>query len=80
PSQITIYPNPFSDQIFLSNPENEFVNSVRLFSSNGILIKELFVHSNAQNLSLFVDVPAGYYFMQLILKNGKTKVHSLIKQ
>ncbi|MBK8486003.1 MAG: S8 family peptidase [Saprospiraceae bacterium] len=80
PSQITIYPNPFSDQIFLSNPENEFVNSVRLFSSNGILIKELFIHANAQNLSVFVEVPAGYYFMQLFLKNGKTKVHSLIKQ
>lgn len=72
-----LYPNPSSGESTLSFyvPDNQFV-SVRIFSTNGVLIKELTsqLFSEGQHLvALEADkLPQGFYYIQIKKKGSRT--------
>jgi hypothetical protein len=78
-----LYPNPSSGESTLSFyvPENQFV-SVRIISTNGVLIKELTSQpfSEGQHLLLIEDdkLPQGFYYIQ-INKGGSRTLLKYIK-
>jgi hypothetical protein len=78
-----LYPNPSSGESTLSFhvPYNQFV-SVRIFSTNGVLIKELTSQpfSEGQHLMLIEDdkLPQGFYYIQ-INKGGSRTLLKYIK-
>lgn len=72
-----LYPNPSSGESTLSFyvPDNQFV-SVRIFSTNGVLIKELTsqLFSEGQHLLRIEDekLPQGFYYIQINKKGSRT--------
>jgi hypothetical protein len=72
-----LYPNPSSGESTLSFyvPDNQFV-SVKIFSTNGVLIKELTsqLFSEGQHLLLIEDekLPQGFYYIQINKKGSRT--------
>lgn len=73
---IKVYPNPFSDQIHITNHEN--ISSIRLQNSMGQLIMEVMPSPG------IVSIPAsqlkpGIYFIRIHLNDGNSLINKLIK-
>ena len=60
--QILVYPNPFSDEVYVSIPANQQLISTKLYSAEGTLITEFRGDISKFNLSLF---SAGIYIIQI---------------
>lgn len=73
-SNISIYPNPFTDVVKFSNSAE--ITSIKILDSTGKLIKILKPTSEI-NLS---SLPSGFYFINLSLKGGAVKTIKAIKK
>jgi hypothetical protein len=73
---ISIYPNPFRDQISLNNLQQ--IEMVRLLSSTGQLVAE-YQAVNERIIIGTAGLKNGLYFIQLIGKNGAQQLHKVIK-
>jgi hypothetical protein len=72
----TIYPNPFSDQIIISNPET--VKNVVFTTITGQVVAE---YNDLENGHINTsDLPNGFYMLILESNNGKILVRKMIKQ
>ncbi len=72
----SVYPNPFSDRIIISEPEN--VKSVSFTSVTGQIINVIYNPESGQiNTS---DLPNGFYLLILENKNGNRLVKKMLKQ
>jgi hypothetical protein len=66
-TKISVFPNPASETLFLSNPEE--IKSLKIFSLEGILIREIipFQGSNSVDIS---SIEPGKYIVTLITHQG----------
>lgn len=75
---ISIFPNPATDYIVLSNVKNIYVESIQIFNSIG---QEVFFKSENRiendMLRFSIDLPSGFYFLR-ILTNKKKMIFKLI--
>ena len=78
PAEITVYPNPTKEMVFIAFSEVIEVKDLRVYDSNGKL------HYHKQNLSVTLEVPfqklkpGGYYIWLSI--EGKIKRYKVIKE
>ncbi len=73
---LIVYPNPFLDDIYISN--NESIAKISLVNINGqTVFSSDFKGSNTLN---FKHLHKGVYFLQAIMKNGEKAAVKLIKQ
>ncbi|MFM2136090.1 MAG: hypothetical protein RL021_1490 [Bacteroidota bacterium] len=72
--ETTVYPNPFTDQVFLTSEKR--LEEVRITAADGSLIGTRKVVSDGRtDLSdLMADLPAGIYYLRLISRSGSEVV------
>ena len=63
---VTIYPNPFTNQLYISLPDNEKVIAIKLFSTSGSEIPVEYKEDEIVNVS---HLPKGTYVIQVITIN-----------
>jgi hypothetical protein len=61
-NEVIIYPNPFSDVIDISIPNNETITSLKIYKINGVLVKEIKESLSHINLS---DLSNGEYILKI---------------
>lgn len=71
---VNIYPNPVAD--FVNIQSKAEVNSISVFNSEGRKLSEAY-QENRINLSSY---SAGVYFLHIVLKDGTTFTHKIIKK
>ncbi|MDL2257498.1 carboxypeptidase regulatory-like domain-containing protein, partial [Bacteroidales bacterium OttesenSCG-928-I14] len=74
-SEVQVYPNPFKDEIFVSNPE--MVNKLIVFDITGQKVKEMPLTGNSASLSELTD---GVYFIVIENLIGNRATYKLVKQ
>ncbi|MEZ5105638.1 MAG: M1 family aminopeptidase [Draconibacterium sp.] len=67
-NDIIIYPNPFGETISVYVPVNEQIISARLFSANGVLIREFVGNQTTFNCK---DIANGNYIFSITTKGGQ---------
>ena len=75
--EITIYPNPTSDYLSISNSENVNISNMNIIDTNGKTIKKVtsnFTKIDVSNLS------AGMYILSIETKEGKKFAENFIKK
>jgi hypothetical protein len=78
-NQLLVYPNPTSDNLFLSMDVNKFNNlNIRIFNLFGQTIKSTTLSSMDESIDVS-NLKNGVYFIQLTL-NEKTYTTKFIKQ
>ncbi len=76
-ANISIYPNPSSDLLFIQLEDQGFTQ-INLFDMSGRVVK--MSTSNNQNVSLNIhELPAGVYNLNIV-KNGKQITRQIVKQ
>lgn len=73
-SAIQLHPNPFNENIFISN--NSEVKSIKIFN---VLGKEISNISNPNSTLNLEDIPIGIYFFEIENTNGESHTKRLIK-
>nr|WP_245365495.1 T9SS type A sorting domain-containing protein [Chryseobacterium scophthalmum] len=71
---LSVYPNPFKDQITISGGLP--LQSVTVYDASGKIVKE--IKGNTRTISL-QQIPSGIYMMKLIMKNGSSKTIKTVK-
>ena len=59
---LQIYPNPATSEIHLSIPNNETIESVKIYNQNGQLVKQI-IKPNAEKINVS-DLKTGIYFIR----------------
>jgi hypothetical protein len=72
---VTIYPNPFTEQLFIKTTES--VQRIEFYDLNGKLLKSANVNGSLLNVET-QDLPAGVYILRIINTAGATN-HRVIK-
>ena len=72
---ITVYPNPVSDQLFISS-ENTQIENIRVYSISG---KQVLDDSNFENSLDVSGFSEGIYFLEIYSSEGKS-VQKFVKQ
>lgn len=76
-SGIRVFPNPVKDQFYLVS-DNEKLERVELYNSIGALVQRRF--SDQQSITVNTNfLPKGYYFLKVVLRNGKMGTIQLVK-
>ena len=75
-SKIDIYPNPFTQQLFFNEPAG-LVAKIEVFDHMGKLVFKS-IEINANNIDLG-SLPAGLYFINMMMKGGKLKHEKALK-
>ena len=70
-NEVIVYPNPFSDVIDISIPNNE-ITSLKIYKINGVLVKDIKESLSHLNLS---DLSNGEYILKI-----KTRKRELVKK
>lgn len=66
-NEIVVYPNPFTDNFSLFIPSGQQIISVRLFTTEGVLIKE---STGNERDFYWPEIAAGVYFIQIKTGSG----------
>jgi aminopeptidase N len=74
-NKVVVFPNPFSDHIFISAQGNEQIHKLRLFTANGRLLQEI---SQLKENYLFSHLPDGIYLLE-ITTSQKTTIRKIVK-
>ncbi len=74
-SKVSIYPNPFSDVISITNGEN--VQQVIVYDVSGKLIREI---KNIEESISLQDLASGIYLIKMIIKDGTLQTVKAIKK
>jgi hypothetical protein len=75
---ISVYPNPATQQVFVQSV-NVPLKMIRLFSTNGQLIRTTAVHSKTTYVVSLEEVPKGMYILQAQRTDGTTGHLSITK-
>jgi hypothetical protein len=74
-NEIVVFPNPFSDHIFISAKRNEQIHKVRLFTADGRLLQEI---SQLKEYYLFSHFPDGVYLLEITTAQ-RTIIRKIVK-
>ena len=79
-AEITIYPNPATDFIYVEIPENHAVLEFLLYDVSGKLLKTYAHSSTHLTIDLGVYARGTYYLQAVNLKNKEVKTFKLVKR
>ena len=74
-SNLKLYPNPFRDEIIISNPAP--VNRIQITNASGQKVRDVLFDGKSINTS---DLSNGVYFITVESFDGKQAVHKMIKK
>ena len=75
---ITIYPNPVNDVLFISNRTQ--INSIMVVNSLGQVINTIKVSNQNKPVEInFSSIESGIYFVNILFENGKSITKKVIK-
>lgn len=74
---LSIYPNPFNDNIFISNSSNEIIKQISIYDNLGRLV--LTETSNNAYINTSV-LTSGFYLMEILFSDNSTTKRKLIKE
>ena len=74
-SELSIYPNPFTDMINISGEQK--VSSMAVYDFSGKIVKEI---TNPPTSVSLKELPSGAYLIKVILKNGTAKTIKAVKK
>ncbi len=77
--ELSVYPNPTEGDLTLTFENHQELLTVQLFSIEGQLISTKTVQ-NAKRVELFIDQPAGIYFLNVTDQNDNKAVLKIIKK
>jgi hypothetical protein len=77
--KLRFYPNPASTYIYVPNPENNKIKSIRVLSLAGQALKQLNVGSSALLPVPVDDLPNGAYIVLFELANTQRVIQKLVK-
>lgn len=75
-SNISIYPNPVSEFLYISNPSNEQITGINVINLLGQKVKSLNSGQLSDNKMSLENLSPGSYFLEINIKN----THSIKKQ
>lgn len=75
-NNITIYPNPFSDKIVISNSDNIDINTIELYNLKGQLLRNWTAYQTQLNVS---DIEKGMYILRISTSQQNTMIVKLVK-
>lgn len=79
--KITIFPNPVTDQLILTNIINSNLKSIEIYTVLGKLNRNLLIKNNVNNLKVDVsNLTSGIYLLKLNNEEGNSKTQKLIVQ
>ncbi|MDR3046754.1 MAG: T9SS type A sorting domain-containing protein [Bacteroidales bacterium] len=77
---ISIYPNPTDNRIFIENKNsNLFIKKIAVFDLTGKLIREEECYTSNANIDL-TDAKSGFYLLHLLFNNDIQKIYKVIKR
>lgn len=77
PLAVSVYPNPFVDEIRLSGIEQRDLAAILVYTIDGVLVKEVV---NPQSLTISMEnVSAGTYVIHTLYKNGRQGMGKVTK-
>ncbi len=76
---INIYPNPFTDQLYMSIPGHGGKLSLYQVSTLGKIIRPINYVVEANTLRFGLDGPAGVYYLKVQNEQGESKILKLVK-
>ncbi|MCG2610421.1 T9SS type A sorting domain-containing protein [Flavobacterium sp. SM15] len=76
----SVYPNPATNEVFVTLKQGLKLQQINLYSSEGKLLKSEKSEGNAQKIDLKECQSEGAYYVELITQKGKATKKILIKQ
>jgi sugar lactone lactonase YvrE len=71
--QLSIFPNPTSDNFTIQNPKGDHLTEIQILNMNGKLVQDLKIENSSAEIKIDVaDLPVGIYFISAI-STGKNK-------
>jgi len=74
-NEVVVFPNPFSNHIFISPQGNEQIHKIRLFTADGRLLQEI---SQLKEYYLLSHLPEGIYLLE-ISTSKNTTIRKIVK-
>lgn len=74
---VSIYPNPATDQVFITTENSEGVVKTELRNLTGRVLETYKAHPSQINVS---ELKSGIYFINLLMQDGKVTSFKIIKQ
>jgi len=79
--KITVFPNPVTDKLSLTNIQNSNLKSIEIYNVLGKLDRTVFVKNNVNTLDVDVsNLTSGIYLLKLNNEEGNSKIQKLIVQ
>lgn len=75
-----ISPNPFSNSLYLQNPDQQTIENVTIYALDGRMLLKQDLKTNQSIIHIPFDAKPGYYLLRLVLKNGKSLGFQVICQ
>ena len=75
---VSVFPNPFNDQIAISAEKNELIKQVKIFAADGRLVKKITGLEKAIRINTS-ELIKGIYLLQVITSNGQQTLHKMIR-
>lgn len=76
--RIYISPNPFTDHLYINNPDNIFISTLILYTVEGKSIRTIRLNSNESVVQLDCNINPGYYLLQLQFSHCSPKIYPVI--
>jgi hypothetical protein len=75
---VSVFPNPFKDQVAISADKNEKIKLIEIFAADGRLVKK--ITSSESSIRIYTgDLIKGLYMLQVTTSNGQQTLHKMIR-
>lgn len=75
---VSVYPNPTSDVVTLSNLSQYGVKNIHIYTSEGKAVKTFFTESESVSIQAS-DFPSGIYFVKIMQNGGQETIRLVIE-
>lgn len=75
---VSVFPNPFKDQVAIKADKNEKIKLLEIFAADGRLVKKVTASESAIRINT-ADLIKGIYMLQVTTSNGQQRRHKMIR-
>ena len=75
---VSVFPNPFKDQVTISADKNEKIKLIEIFAADGRLVKKITASETPIRIYT-ADLIKGMYMLQVTSSNGQQTLHKMIR-
>ncbi len=77
---LKVFPNPFSNDLFLENPEHQFINAIQYFKMDGSQVKYQNINSNDGLINIQTELNPGMYWLCVYLSNTNYRIIKVVRE